>query len=243
MKIISVYFTNLILVFLLGCSVSAGQDTVIVPLKIRVAAEISGPVLQFFDKDIRTYEGNLLVDLTERRTAMIGGGYANYSYSQYNYDYKASGMFLKAGMDFNLMGPAKSRGRFFTGIGLHYGLSRYNSEVPSFRTENYWGVTESSVGSRKGMAHFFEATPSVRTEIFRNVSMGWNINIRFLLNSGTDDNLRMLYLPGFGDAGKKVSTGLSYFITYNIPYRRKTVIILPPPPEEPEDDVLIIPEQ
>lgn len=236
MKITSAYFIDFILVLFIGCSSVQAQDTVYVPLKIRAGVEFIGPVIYYIDKNILATEGNLSIDLNERRTAMIGGGYVDYSYSQYNYDYRANGIFFKTGMDFNLMGPQKSRGKYFTGIGFHYGLSRFSSEVPLLRTENYWGAVETSVPKRSGLAHYLEATPSVRAEIFRNLSIGWSINIRFLLHSGTGNELRMLYLPGFGDAGKRVSTGISYFISWNIPYRTKRVIILPPPPEEEEEE-------
>jgi len=238
MKRISRYFINLLPVLLFCCTTVKAQDTVYIPLKIKAGVELSGPVMYYFDKNILTTEGNLSIDLSEKNTAMIGGGYVNYSYSQFNYDYMANGVFLKAGMDFNLMGAKKAQGKYFTGIGIHYGLSRFTSEVQSIRTENYWGAFETSVPSRSGLAHFLEASPSARAEIFRNISIGWNINIRVLLSSGTGSDLRMLYLPGFGDAGKKVSTSLSYFISWNIPYRTKRVIILPPLPEEEEEETL-----
>ncbi len=236
LKRISRYFISLPLLLFCCASVSA-QDTVYIPLKIRAGVELSGPVIHYFNKDILTTEGNLSVDLSEKRTAMIGGGYVNYSYSQYNYEYKANGIFVKAGIDFNFLGPKKAQGKYFTGIGIHYGLSSFSAEVPSFRTENYWGAVESSVPTRSGLAHYLEFTPSVRTEIFKNLSIGWNINVRALISSGTGSDLRMLYLPGFGDAGKRVSTSLSYFISWNIPYRTKRVIILPPAPEE-EDEII-----
>jgi hypothetical protein len=234
MKRTSRYIISM-LVLSLFCAPVHAQDTVYIPLKIKAGVEVSGPVKYYFNKKILTTEGNLSVDLSEKRTAMIGGGYVNYDYSQYNYDYTAKGIFVKAGIDFNLLGPKKSQGKYFTGIGIHYGLSRFSAEVPSFRTENYWGTIEASIPTRKGLAHYIEVTPSVRTEIFRNLSIGWNINIRVLLKSGTGNDLRMLYLPGFGDAGKRVSSSLSYFISWNIPYRTKRVIILPPPPEEEEE--------
>lgn len=243
MKRISAYFISIVAMTVFGSASLMAQDTVYVPLKIRTALELSGPIKSFFDNNILATEANVSLDISEKRAWMLGGGYVNYNFSQDNseskangiYDYKASGIFLKAGMDFNLLGPKKSQGKYFTGIGLHYGLSRFTSEVPSIKTENYWGPFETSVPSRSGIAHFVEATPSVRAELFRNVSIGWNINIRALISSGTGSDLRMLYLPGFGDAGKKVSTSLSYFITWNIPYRTKRVIILPPPPEEDEE--------
>lgn len=236
MKRTSAYFFSIIILIFSGWAVAGAQDTVYVPLKIKVGMEVSGPVTYFFDKDILSTEATLAVDLNEKTTAMIGAGYVDYRYSQFNYNYTANGIFFRTGMDFNLMGAKKAQGKYYTGIGFHYGLSSFRSEVPSFSVDNYWGPFTTSIPKRSGVAHFVEATPGVRAEIIRNLSIGWNINIRVLLSSGTGSDLRTLYLPGFGDAGKRVGTSLSYFITWNIPYKTKRVIILPPAPEEDEDE-------
>jgi hypothetical protein len=215
----------------------SGQDTINLPLKIRTGIEVSGPALYFSNKDILNAEGYVSADLNAGTSFLIGGGYLDYSYSQYNYDYRNNGFFFRTGFDFNLMKPKKAQGKYFTGIGIHYGLSSYTSEVVSFNTENYWGPVTSSVGSRSSLAHYAELTPGVRAEIFKNVSIGWSINIRMLISSGSGKDITPLYLPGFGNGAKRVSTGLSYYLTWNIPYKRIRVIQKPPAPEEPEEPV------
>lgn len=235
MKRISVYFISILVLIFSGWAVAGAQDTVYVPLKIRLGTEVSGAVKYFFDKNIIPSEFYIAFDLNEKTTALVGGGYADYRYSQYNYNYTAYGKFFRAGMDFNLMGPKKAQGKYYTGIGLHYSISSFSSEVPSLNADNYWGPFTTSIPIKRGIAHFVEATPGVRAEIIRNLSIGWNINIRVLLNSSSGSDLKPLYIPGLGEAGKKVSTSLSYFISWNIPYKTKRVIILPPAPEEEEE--------
>jgi hypothetical protein len=237
MKRISAYIISFFLLIAAALPGTA-QDTVDVPLNIRVAAEMSGPVIYFIDKKTLNAEGNVFLDLNEKTSIMIGGGYSNYSYSQYNYDYRAKGIFFKTGADFNLMGVEKARGKYFAGVGFHYGISMSSFEVPSFTTENYWGSVSSSIPLTSGTAHFLEVTPGVRTEVFKNFSMGWTINIRWLFYKGINKDLNPLYLPGFGNAGKNLSSGISYYITFNIPYKKKRVIVMPPPPEEPDEDTL-----
>lgn len=216
---------------------AAAQDTIDMPLKIRIGAEVSGPAIYFYDRNILSAEGYGALDLNEKHSVMLGAGYANYRYSQYNYEYQANGIFMRTGIDFNLLTPQKTRGIYWAGIGLHYGLSRFTSEIPSYQNENYWGTVTSSIGKRVNWGHFIEAAPGVRAEIFRNVSIGWNVHARLLLSSGTGRDLRPLYLPGFGSGEKRLSTGISYFITFNIPYKRIRVIVLPPPPEEPVEEM------
>jgi hypothetical protein len=58
-----------------------------------------------------------------------------------------------------------------------------------------------------------------------------------LLYSGTGNDLKALYIPGFGQAEKRFNIGMSYFLSFNIPYKKIRVIIKKPPPEEPEEPV------
>lgn len=211
------------------------QDTIYIPLKLRFGGDLVGPAFRIYDKNILNVEGYFSYDQSERRALMIGAGYSNYKYSQDNYDYETNGMFARAGFDFNLLKPKKSSGIYWGGIGLHYGISGYSYEVPSFTTENYWGTATSSVPKKTSMAHFVEATPGVRAEIFRNLSIGWTISLRFMLSSGAGSDLRPLYIPGFGNGSKNVSSSISYFISWNIPYRTKRIIIQPEEEEEEEE--------
>lgn len=239
MERISAYFISVMLL-LTAILPAKGQDTVYVPLSIRFGAEVSGPVTYFLNRKILNAEGNLAVDLTEKTSFVAAAGFTNYNYSQFNYDYKTSGKFLRAGFDFNLMGAEKSKGKYYTGIGLHYGISQSTLEVPSFTAENYWGTLTSSIPQTSGYANFLEASPGVRAELFKYFNIGWTINIRWLIRKSMSSDLNPLYLPGFGNAGKNISTGFSYYITFNIPYKTKRVIILPPPPEETDTETTTV---
>jgi hypothetical protein len=228
-----VYFISLLILCLAGPIYA--QDTVDMPLKIRIGFELSGPAMFMFDQNTLSTEAYVMADLNEKRSVMLGTGILKYKYSQYNYDYNANGFFIRTGMDFNLLEAPKSQGIYWAGIGLHYGLTRYSSEVPSFTTENYWGKVTSSIDRRAAWGHFVEVAPGVRAEVFKNVSIGWTVSLRLMIYSGTGKDLRPLYLPGFGNGANKTAAAMSYFITWNIPYKRIRVITKPPAPEEEEE--------
>ncbi len=235
MRRISVYFISLIAIA--GCLSGNlfAQDTLTVPLKIKAGAELSGPVSHYYDKKTDSKEFYISADLNEKKAVYLSAGYTSYNYSQYNYAFNDKGIFIKAGFDYNLLKPDKAGGRYWAGIGLHYGVSIFNSQVPSFSTENYWGSKSSSIPSRTSMGHFLEATPGVRAELFKNLSIGWNVSLRMLLYSGAGANMKPLDMPGYGDAGKKIQTGVSYYIAWNFTYKKITVIQKKEEPEEPED--------
>jgi len=235
MRRTSAYYISFLVIFAGSLLQVNAQDTIPIPLKIKVGLEVSGPTTYFIEKNNLSAEGYISVDFNEKIAAVLGGGYLNYTYSQYNYNFLSKGSFVRIGFDFNLLKPDKSLGKYWVGVGLRYGLSVFNSEVPSFQQDNYWGSISSSIAKKTNLGHFIEASPGVRAEIFRNVSLGWTISLRMLLYSGTGKDLRPIYFPGFGNASKTFSSGLSYFIVWNIPYKKINVIMKKEVPEETED--------
>ncbi len=234
MRRISAYFFSLIL-FLKACNLLA-QDTVLFPLKLRAGIDIAGPGIYLSDKNNLSVEGYISFDKSEKMALVLEAGYLNFKYSQYNYDYTSKGAFARFGADFNLLKPEVSEGKYWAGIGLRYGVSLFNSETPSFQYENYWGTVISSLPSKKAMGHFIEVAPGVKTEIFRNFSMGWTIRLKLLISGGGGKDLRPIYFPGYGNGGRRTTAGISYFLTWNIPYKTKTVITKPEAIEEEPDE-------
>jgi len=230
MRRISAYFISLLIFLHTGNLIA--QDTVLFPLKIRAGIDIAGPGIYLSDKNNLSMEGYFSFDKSEKMAYVLEAGYLNYKYSQYNYDYTSKGVFARLGVDFNLLKPGTSPGKYWAGIGLRYGMSLFNSETLSFQHENYWGTVTSSIPSKKAMGHFIEVAPGVKTEIFRNFSMGWTIRLKLLISGGGGRDLRPIYFPGYGNGGKRTAAGISYFITWNIPYKTKTVITKPAVVEE-----------
>jgi hypothetical protein len=226
------------ILFFLSCSLIRvqAQDTVLVPLKIRVGLEVSGLSLYYTDKNVYNAEGYISVDLNGKRSLILAAGYLDYKYAQYNYSYLNNGVFIRAGMDFNLLSPDKALGKYWAGIGLSYGLSRFNSEVPVFIQTDYWGTKVYSISPKTDWGHFLEASPGVRAEIFNHFSIGWSISIRMLLYTTTGKDLRPIFFPGFGNGTKTFSTGLSYFFVWNIPYKKIKFIPKKEVKEETEDN-------
>lgn len=233
MRRMSAYFISLLL--FLDSSCLKAQDTVLFPLKIRAGFDIAGPGIYLTDKNNINLEGYLSYDRNEKMSYVFEAGHLNYKYSQYNYDYRSKGVYARIGVDFNLLKPEASLGKYWAGIGLRYGLSFFSSETPSFQYENYWGTVTSSIPSKKSTGHFIEVAPGVRTQIFKHLSMGWTIRMNLLISGGGGKDLKPIYFPGYGNGGNRTSAGFSYFISWNIPYRIKTVITKPEAPEEPDE--------
>lgn len=232
MRRIYVYLFSLLLFPGISMGKLYSQDTILVPLKIKVGAEVSGPATYISDKNILNEEGFISVDLNEKLSVALNAGYLNFRYTQFNYEQLNKGSFIRAGVDLNLLKPDKSQGKYWAGIGFRYGLSLYTSEVPTFKKEDYWGVTYSSIPKSTYLGHFVEVSPGVRADIFKYFSIGWNVSLRMLVYAGTGRDLRPVNFPGYGNGGKSITTGLSYFIVLNIPYKKIKVILKKEVPSE-----------
>jgi hypothetical protein len=235
MRRICAYFSSILALILSSSSQVKCQDTLLIPLKIHAGMEILGPVKYFIDNNILNLEGYVLMDLSEKLAVALNAGYLDYEFSQYNYTYLNKGYFIKAGVNFNLLKPKKSLGKYWAGVGLRYGLSHFIWEVPVYSQSNYWGKSSSSIPSDKTWGHFIEFSPGMRAEIFRNFSMGWSINLRMKLYTGTSSDLKPIYFPGFGAGEKRFSTGFSYFIVWSFPYKKIRVITKKEVPEETDE--------
>lgn len=222
MRKISAYIISIILLFL--SAVTQGQDTVAFPLKIRTGIEVSGPVIYMTDRNNLDAGGYISVDRNEKMAYSLEGGFSDFRYSQYNYDYRSKGLYLKAGVDFNLLKPTVSLGKYQALLGLRYGLSLFSSETPELSHQNYWGTHHASIAASNMTGHFLELAPGVRTEIFRNFSIGWSVRLKFLISGGGGKDNRPVYIPGYGDGGRGANAGISYYMIWNIPFRTITAV-------------------
>jgi hypothetical protein len=209
-----------------------GPDSIKVPLHIRAGFDIYGPVSYFTNRNNLNIEGFMAMERTSKKTLVIEAGFQNFKYSQYNYSYHSTGAFIKGGVDFNMIQPFLAAGKYYAGVGLRYGLSIFNSEISSFKHDNYWGTATGSLPSSLHLAHFIEFTPGIKTEILKNVSIGWNLRLRLMVYSGTARDLKPVSVPGYGNGAKSFSPGINYYIIINFPY--KSVFVKPEVEKIPE---------
>jgi hypothetical protein len=229
---ISVYIINFLIIT--SNLPAQAQDSIKVPLNIRAGLDVYGPANYFFNRKNLSIEGYIAFDRDIKKTYVLEAGYQDFKYSQYNYEYQSKGTFIRGGVDLNIIKPFAAAGKYYAGVGLRYGLSLYSSGIPSFKHDNYWGTATGSVASSVHLAHFVEVNPGIKTEIFRNVSIGWNIRLRLMIYRGTGKDLKPVSVPGFGNGVKSFSPGINYYIIFNFPY--KSVFVKPEVEKTPEKE-------
>jgi hypothetical protein len=223
-KRICVFFISLL--FLLGSRVTA-QDTVTVALNLRAGFDLGGPVMQLLGSDLVSYGGLVSADLNANIAVDLRLRYSSFSSSEYSYDFRSKGISAVAGVDYNFLKPRVAGGKYFAGLGFGYGLSFYSQEAIRVEYTNAWGTGLSSAPLTHHTGHFLEVTPGVRTELFPGVTIGWNLVLRMLITPGSGRDMRPVWMPGFGDATSRMSTGAEYYVSFTIPYKKVRVVIKP----------------
>ena len=232
------YFISIILIAAGGVCKLQAQDTIMFPLKFRAGLDLVGVSKYFYDKERANLEVFFSADRNEKLSAILIAGRSDYSYSRYRdesfkmYDFNSQGLYFKTGVDFNLLNPKKAAGKYSLGVGFRYGITNYSYSVPAINLEGYWGRYRTSVPNNKAWGHYLEATPAIRAEIFKNISLGWSVSVRKIISAGAGQNMKPVHLPGYGDGSKAFAFGLNYSIIWSMPYKEKRVIIHPREEEE-----------
>jgi len=214
---------------------AVSQDTVTIPLHFRAGIDVSGPVMHLLNNDLNSYGVLASLDLNQAISLNAGLRYTTFSSVEYNYNFSSRGASVVIGADYNFMKPKTAQGKFDAGIGLRYGLSFYSQEASDIKYTNKWGEGVSSMPLSHHTGHFLEITPGVRTELFNGVTIGWNVYMRLLISAGAGKDLNPIWMPGFGDASSRMTTGAEYYVSFSIPYKKIKVIIKPKRVEEDEE--------
>lgn len=227
-----IFFISL---FLLGSHSVLSQDTVTVPLHIRAGFDISGPIMKLLDNELISYGVLGSVDINSAVAVAAGLRYSTFSSSGVLYDFNSRGVSITSGVDYNFIKANVSKGKYYAGIGMRYGLSLYNEEAPKITYTNEWGTGEVSVPAAMHAGHFLEITPGVRAEIFPGMTIGWNLYMRLLISAGAGKDLKPVWMPGYGAATSGMTTGAEYFVSISIPYK-KIKVFIKPRTQQSEDD-------
>jgi len=205
---------------LLLCSIllnAQDADTVKARNSISLGFDITGPVLYTLDNSKYSYEGHLSYRLNYKYFIVCEPGYSEYNYEQYNYEYNSKGWFVRIGADIGMLEPVASKINHFAGIGLRYGLSVFEQETPSISIDSYWGRVNTSIPRSSVHAHFLEIQGSVKTELVRNLLIGWSVKLRTLIYSSGRNEEKAVYIPGMGGTDASFTPAISYYIIYRIP--------------------------
>ena len=147
-----------------------------------------------------------------------------------NSDYLNStvkGTYLKVGANFKLNNDIKTENLFYSGLIL--GLSNFNQSIDNYTIYNtnstYWGESyiDESLSLSNLNAVWFEIVFGLKTEIFNNLFLGFELQLKNALKQKNSQGITNFYIPGFNRTydSSDFGAGFSYTISYLIPIIKK----------------------
>lgn len=187
---------------------------------VRVGIDLARLALPLIENGRFEYMVSADAEVSKKFFATVEIGGSKLSMKRDLYDYEGSGMFFKAGADYNLLNPDWSLRKDMFFVGLRYGYSRFSAGLNRYEIyDDYWGNYTNSVPVKFYNASWAEIVGGLRGQIGENFYLGFSVNAKILTNSSVAERQGFL-APGFGRFDKRINLGFSYSMFYNIPFWR-----------------------
>ena len=238
-KHILTYFISSITLVLLFCvSANAQNDSITNTAKdsikikekygVRVGGDIGKLVRSFVDDDYTGFEVSADYRLKKR---LYIAGELGFDEKVTNSDYlnvTSSGSYLKAGIDYNLYQNWLDMDNMIYS-GFRIGASTFSQKLNSYtiyNTDQYWSpqFTSTDLKEFNGLtAIWVELIIGIKAELFNNLYLGLNLQLKVLASETEPNNFENLYIPGFNKTfdSTRIGVGYGYTLSYRIPLYKK----------------------
>ncbi len=205
------------------------NDSIVYKLKygLRLGGDINKLVRSFVDDDFKGFEINADYRLT-KNLYVAGELGTEEKISETDYlNTTTTGSYFKAGVDYNVYDNWFGMENMIYG-GLRVGLASFKQEINSYKiysTNQYWEpFTSSDSEEFSGLSAIWaELIVGIKAEVFNNLYLGINAQLKTLLSDDKPDNFENIHIPGFNktyDSGR-IGVGFGYNISYLIPLYKK----------------------
>jgi hypothetical protein len=142
--------------------------------------------------------------------------------TSYRFAYKSNGSYLRAGFEYNMFDVDEPGNLDNVLVGFRYGYAFQQHESDGYTIGNgYWGDFTGSTALASANSHWMELLFGIRTELWKNIFMGWTIRVNRVLSQNHSMSMAPAYIPGFGKYNGKINAGFSYTIEYQIPFVKR----------------------
>jgi len=134
------------------------------------------------------------------------------------YNYKQQGYYARLGIEKNLL---KGDDALF--VGMRYGLSYQRHQASDILIKDpIWGdITGTSIPVSEFSVHWLEGVGGIKVKLFHNFYMGYTLRLKIKIYNSDYGDYQPFTVIGFGKPDKSVQAGMSYYIFYRIPFKRK----------------------
>ncbi len=194
---------------------------------LRIGADLSKPIRSFIEKDYSGFE--IMGDFRFYKKFYAAAEIGNETKDRFESNLKSTtkGSYLKIGIDYNAYNNWLGMDNAIF-AGLRYGFSTFNQELLGFgiTTTNatFPGTFIEEPQEFSGLtAHWAELIVGVKTEVFNNLFLSINLQLKRKFSDDKPENFDNLYIPGFNRTYdfSDFGAGYGYTISYLIPIFKK----------------------
>lgn len=195
---------------------------------LRVGTDISKLAKSVFIEDYTAFEINADYKFSKRFYIAGAFGNENRTLDEVQVNYTTKGSYFNVGVDYNAYENWLDMENAIY-VGLRYGVSSYSHTLNSYsiyNTDGYWEEI-SLMGSPQKFdaiaSHWLELIVGLKAEVFNNLYLGVNVQLKNLVVNNDPDGFANLYVPGFGETTQDSNwgVGFGYTVSYFIPFYKK----------------------
>ncbi len=188
---------------------------------IAIGIDLAPFITHLFTNERFGVEANARYTLNRKWQAVAELGYENVEIDEEKISYSSNGSFMRLGFDYNLFKVEEVGNNDNILLGLRYGVAFQDHECPGFTIkEDYWGDYQAALGSSTVDSHWAELVFGLRSEVLKNIYMGWSVRVRTVISVGKDDVLEPYSIPGYGRRDRSTNLGFTYTLEYHIPFKK-----------------------
>ncbi|MEW4922739.1 DUF6048 family protein [Algibacter sp. 2305UL17-15] len=239
------YFISIgLLVLVCAGSVQAQNDTIpkvendstVIKLKygLRFGIDAGKLIRSFLDDDYTGLE--LVADYRLTKKLYIAGEIGNEERILVTdfLNTTTKGSYFKAGIDYNMYQNWLDMDNmvYFGARAAASTFSHTINEYSVYSTNQYWApqnLVAENIEKNGLNAIWMELIIGMKVELFNNLYMGLNAQLKVKLTETEPDNFENIYIPGFNKTydSTRIGVGYGYTISYRIPLYKKDKVIAP----------------
>jgi len=231
MRQILKYIINIIALFIF-VQPTFGQIEKWIPSQIKVGGDLSYLGVNLISKEKNQFE--LTADIDVNRFFITGDyGFAEWKFTDEDYAYNNSGIYFRAGIDYNFIKIDEDNNTIY--IGFRYASSQFNENFEYAIIDPIYGNYTENIQVTGRNGRWFEGVVGMKIQVWKGLFLGWTARFKFAKKiSSPPATFNNFWIPGYGKSSRESVWGLNYQIFYRIPLRKKKIII-PPEVEEIEN--------
>jgi len=220
---ISLFF---LFVISIGYSKTQNNDT-IEKFGIRAGVDLNKIIKSATSEDYKGLSINADIRIKESLYVFSELGNEEKKINTYYLNSNIKGTYLKVGLNFKLNNDLRSANIVYSGFNIGY--SNFEQTINNFTIYNTnsstWGEATSydSIALSKLNALWFEFVFGLKTEIFNNLFLGFELQLKSVVKQKIKNDISNFYIPGFNRTydSSKLGAGFNYTISYLITVVKK----------------------